>query len=69
MEHHVIDNDGNNGSVVQTSNECGKSFKEISSLNRHKCIHWLEEHKHMRMLAEQQPITVMVDKCTTMVAN
>ncbi|CAD6272651.1 unnamed protein product [Miscanthus lutarioriparius] len=67
MEHRVTDNDGNNGSVVHTSNECGKSFKEISSLNGHKRIHRREEH--MRMMAEQQPITVMVDKCTTMVAN
>ena len=39
MEHRVINNDGNNGSVVHTSNECGKSFKEISSPNGHKGIH------------------------------
>ena len=39
MEHPVIENDGNNGSVVHTCNECGKSFNEINSLNGHKGIH------------------------------
>jgi rubrerythrin len=39
MEHPIIENDGNNGTVVHTCNECGKSFKEINSPNRHKGIH------------------------------
>lgn len=38
MEHPVIENDGNNGSVVHTCNKCGKCFKEISSLNGYKGI-------------------------------
>lgn len=38
MEHLVKEN-GNNGSVVNTYNECGKSFKEITLLNGQKAIH------------------------------
>jgi hypothetical protein len=68
MEHPITENDGNNGSVVHTCNECGKSFNEINSLNGHKGIHW-QEYKHMCMMTEQQHVTVMVDKCTTMVAD
>ena len=44
MEHPAIENDGNNGSVVHTCNECGgKSFKQITSLNGHMSIHRREE--------------------------
>jgi hypothetical protein len=39
IEHPITENDGNNESVVHTCNECGKSFKEINSLNGHKGIH------------------------------
>ena len=38
-EHPLIENDDNNGTMVHTCNECGKSFKEISSPNGHKGIH------------------------------
>jgi hypothetical protein len=38
VQHPISENDGNNGSVVHTCNECGKSFKEINSLNGHKGI-------------------------------
>jgi hypothetical protein len=39
VEHPVIENDGNNGSVLHTCNECGNSFKEISSLHGCKGVH------------------------------
>ena len=67
-EHPLTENDDNNGTMVHTCNECGKSVNKIRSLNGHKGIHWWEEYKHMRMMVEQRPIDAMVHKCA-MVAN
>jgi hypothetical protein len=64
MKHPVTENDGNNGSVVHKCNLCGdKSFKEICSLNGNMGIHRQEEYKRMCMMAEQQPVVAIVNKC------
>jgi hypothetical protein len=45
--------------LLHTCNECGKCFKEISSLHGHKGVHRREEKKRMcMMMADQQPIAV-----------
>jgi uncharacterized Zn-finger protein len=43
--------------LLHTCNECGKCFKEISSLHGHKGVHRREESMRM-MMADQRPIAV-----------